>query len=100
MHHTNLVGPVLQVGSPLTDAVIEAIRGANEHVELVDRGAYVRVMVPGVCVLRAKDVESLTGESFSLPSDLESLMSSFKGSIRFEDDEVVWRAPDEREDLN
>ena len=97
MHHTNLVGPVLQAGLPLTDAVIEAIRGANENVELADGDGKVRVMAPGFCRLRAKDVESLTGDSFSLPHDLESLMSSFRGTIRFEDDEVVWRAPGETE---
>lgn len=97
MHHTNLVGPILQAGRPLTEAVIEAIRGANENVELIDDHGQVRVMAPGFCRLRARDVESLTGNSFSLPHDLESLMSTFRGTIRFEDDEVVWRAVGETE---
>ena len=39
------VGPVLQRG-PVGDAVLAAIEALNADVELLDRGAYVRVLVP------------------------------------------------------
>ena len=39
------VGPVLQAGS-VANAIVAAIKDLNQDVLVVDRGAYVRVLVP------------------------------------------------------
>src|SRR5262245_11135385 len=83
------VGPVLTRG-PLTQAVLRAIEANNDGVNVIDRGAYVRVLAPRRCVLRRADVERETGAAFRLPSDLESIMPSFKGRMHLGADQVVW----------
>src|SRR5436190_211572 len=83
------VGPVLIPG-PLSDAVIAAIRAANAEVTVLDRGAYLRVLVPGRCRLSTRMVEELTARPFRLPSDLEAIMPSFRGRLVLGDGEVVW----------
>ncbi|HEY3592561.1 MAG TPA: MmoB/DmpM family protein [Polyangiaceae bacterium] len=77
--------------SPTGEAILTAIEQLNGGVTLVDRGAYVRVLVPRVCRLTRAAVESLTGEPFLLPADLERVMPSFKGRIETSEDEVLWR---------
>jgi hypothetical protein len=83
---------VLQA-SPLADAVVAAIRAANAGVEVTDRGAYLRVMVPGRCVVTRAAIEARAGAPFRLPSDLESIMSSFRGRFRVTEDVAEWEAP-------
>jgi nitrite reductase/ring-hydroxylating ferredoxin subunit len=83
------VGPVLQAG-PLGAAVVEAIRALNADVRVVDRGAYLRVLCPGRCVVTRSAIEERTGSSFRLPGDLELVMSSFKGRLTVDDDEARW----------
>jgi toluene monooxygenase system protein D len=83
------VGPVLAAG-PLAEAVVAAIREVHPEAEVVDRGAYLRVQVPGRCRLLRAAVERRTGEPFRLPSDLESVMSSFKGRLSVSEDEATW----------
>jgi toluene monooxygenase system protein D len=83
------VGPVLVPG-PLSDAVIAAIRAANPDVTVIDRGAYLRVLVPRRCRLEPALVERLTARPFSVPADLEPIMPSFRGRMRLVDHEVVW----------
>jgi toluene monooxygenase system protein D len=83
------VGPVLQAG-PLGAAVVEAIRALNAEVRVVDRGAYLRVLCPGRCVVTRSAIEERTGSSFRLPGDLELVMSSFKGRFTVDDDEARW----------
>lgn len=85
------VGPVLQ-GGCAADAVVSAIRALNHNVEVVDRGSYVRVLVPGVCRLTRSAVEHASGHSFTLPTDLELIMPSFQGRFRVDDGEAVWWA--------
>jgi toluene monooxygenase system ferredoxin subunit len=85
------VGPVLQAG-PLADAVRAAILDLNGRARIVDRGAYVRVLVPGRCVVRREAVERRTGRPFRLPVDLEPIMPSFKGALTVTEDEAVWSA--------
>ena len=86
---TDGVGPVLQCGSA-ANAVIAAIESMNAHVELLDRAAYVRVLVPERCVVTRAAIESALGRPFRLPGDLEAIMSSFKGRFRVTDDEATW----------
>jgi hypothetical protein len=85
------VGPVLARGA-LCDAVLRALEEVNPGIVCVDRGAYVRVYVPFRCVLARTAVERHTGQLFRLPGDLESIMPSFKGRLRVDEDEAVWEA--------
>jgi toluene monooxygenase system protein D len=83
------VGPVLQVG-PEADAVIAAIAQLNARMELIDRGAYVRVLVPQRCVVTREAIEQRLARPFRLPRDLEAIMSSFKGRFRVTADQASW----------
>ena len=83
------VGPVLESGD-VALALLAALRERNAGLQVLDRGAYLRVSVPGRCVLRREDVERSLGRPFRLPGDLEMVMPSFAGRIRVDDDEVVW----------
>jgi toluene monooxygenase system protein D len=83
------VGPVLQKG-PTTDAIVAAIRELNGDIEVVDRGAYLRVLSPGRCRVTRAAVALRTGAPFRLPSDLELVMSSFKGLFEMSEDEAIW----------
>jgi toluene monooxygenase system protein D len=83
------VGPVLIPG-PVADAVIAAIRGEHEDVQVVDRGAYLRVMVPRRCRLCALKVAQLLDDTFQLPGDLEAIMPSFRGRLTIASDQALW----------
>jgi hypothetical protein len=83
------VGPVLTPG-PLADAIITAIRAANREVTVVDRGAYLRVLVPRRCQLDGARVAAILGKPFRLPPDLEAIMPSFRGSLSLTSEEAVW----------
>lgn len=84
------VGPVLQSG-PVANAIIAAIRDLNQDVIVVDRGAYVRVMVPRYCVVTRSAIEEHLGRSFRFPGELETVMSAFKGSLQLNQDDAAWR---------
>ena len=85
----NTVGPVLEPGD-IASAIVAAIQSANANVTVVDRGAYVRVLVPDRCVARRAAIEAALGRPFQLPGDLERVMPSFKGRLTIDGDEVVW----------
>jgi MmoB/DmpM family len=85
------VGPVLIRGRT-ADALVLAIRATNTDVEVIDRGAYLRVLVPGSCRLSRVAVEAQLGASFRLPADLEEVMPSFKGRLAISEQEVIWYA--------
>ena len=87
-----VVGPILQA-CPRAEAILAAIREANPEVQVVDRGAYWRVEVPARCVVTRAAIEAHAGEPFHLPSDLESVMPSFRGHFRVTEDEAAWEAP-------
>ncbi len=84
------VGPVLQSG-PVADAIIAAIKDLNQDVMVVDRGAYVRVLVPRCCVVTRSAIEKHLGRSFRFPGELEIVMSGFKGSLQLNQDDAGWR---------
>lgn len=86
------VGPILQAGR-VADAVLAALRALNAEVEAIDRGAYVRVLVPGRCRLTRAAVEDALGAPFRFPADLEAIMPSFQGHLRIDEDEVSWESP-------
>ena len=83
------VGPVLQRGAA-ADAVVAAIRTLNPSAALLDRGAYVRVLVPHRCVVTRVAIEERLGRPFVLPRDLEAIMSAFKGRFCVDDERAVW----------
>lgn len=83
------VGPVLQSGT-VADAIVEAIQELNQDVMLVDRGSYVRVLVPRRCVVTREAIERHLGRPFRFPGEMEVIMSAFKGVMRTTNDEGVW----------
>jgi hypothetical protein len=83
------VGPVLEVGE-IGGAVLDAIRELNPEVDVVDRGAYVRVLVPGRCVVTRSAIERALGRPFVLERELELAMPSFQGTFSLGSDEAVW----------
>jgi len=83
------VGPVLSK-CRRTDAVVAAIRELNEGAEIIDRGAYLRVSVPGSCTVTREAIEKHAGEAFVFPSDLEMIMPSFQGRLSLTDDVATW----------
>lgn len=83
------VGPVLMAG-PLTEAILEAIRGANRDVRVIDRGSYLRVLCPDRCTLSRAAVEAALRGRFVLPGDLELVMSSFKGHFHVDEEQACW----------
>lgn len=84
------VGPVLQSG-PVANAIVAAIKDLNQDVMVVDRGAYVRVLVPQSCVVTRSAIEKHLGRAFRFPGELEGVMSSFKGFLQLNQDDAAWR---------
>jgi hypothetical protein len=84
------VGPVLERG-PSGDAVVAAILRENPGARIVDRGSYVRVLVPERCEVSRHAIEMELGGAVTFPCDLERIMPSFKGAMCVTDDEVVWK---------
>jgi toluene monooxygenase system ferredoxin subunit len=85
------VGPVLQ-GGAAAEAVVAAIRSLNRQVEVLDRGSYLRVLVPGRCLVTRAAIEAELRAPFRLRSDLERVMPSFKGRLSLSDEEACWEA--------
>jgi len=84
------VGPVLQSGA-VANAIIAAIKDLNQDVLVVDRGAYVRVLVPQCCIVTRSAIERHLGRAFRFPGELETVMSAFKGSLKLNQDDAEWR---------
>lgn len=84
------VGPVLQTGA-IGAAIVAAIRDLNSDVMVVDRGAYLRVMVPRRCFVTRSAIEKHLGRTFRFPGELETVMSAFKGALQIGKEEAVWQ---------
>lgn len=84
------VGPVLQTGA-VGDAIVAAIRDLNPDVIVMDRGAYLRVMVPRRCFVTRGAIEKHLGRAFRFPGELETVMSAFKGTLRLGQEDAVWQ---------
>lgn len=84
------VGPVLRMCDDL-EFVIRAIQEDNppESLEVVDRGAYVRVQRSGLLRVTRASLQRHLGADFEI-SQLESIIAAFSGRIRTSSDEVVW----------
>lgn len=86
------VGPVLEEGE-IARAIVVAIRASNSGVVVVDRGAYLRVLVPGRCAVSRAQIERALGKPFKLPGALEQVMTSFRGRFEVDEDRALWVAP-------
>ena len=87
------VGPVLQTGA-VGAAIVAAIKDLNPDVIVVDRGAYLRVMVPRRCFVTRIAIEKHLGRAFRFPGELETVMSAFKGALQLGQEEAVWQFAD------
>lgn len=83
------VGPVLEA-SESGRALASVILRLNPGARVEDRGAYLRVLAPGRCVLTVDEVERELGREFRVPVDLEPLMPAFKGLIAISQQRVEW----------
>jgi hypothetical protein len=84
------VGPVLQSG-PVANAIVAAIKDLNQDVLVIDRGAYLRVLVPLRCFVTRSAIEKHLGRAFRFPGELETVMSAFKGSLQLNQDNAAWQ---------
>ena len=83
------VGPVLEVGE-VARAIVAAIRSQQADVQVQDRDAYLRVLVPARCHVTRSAIERELGHAFELPGDLERVMPSFKGTFHVTDEGASW----------
>jgi toluene monooxygenase system ferredoxin subunit len=83
------VGPVL-CNNGLGQAIVRALREQNPEIEVLDRGAYLRVLARGHCELRSELVRQQAGAEFELPNDLESVMPAFDGYLRIDGESASW----------
>lgn len=83
------VGPVLEHGE-IARAIVAALREANQALEVQDRGSYLRVLVPGRCLMQRDAVERSLGRPFIMPGDLEAVMPSFAGNLHMDEEQAVW----------
>jgi len=83
------VGPVLQAGE-IGRAVALAIVELNPGAEVIDRGAYYRVLVDRCCTVTRAAVEAISGREFSLPGDLERVMPAFAGHLSIHPQAASW----------
>ncbi len=84
------VGPVLEA-SEIGRGIAAAILTSNPQATVDDRGAYLRVSVPGRCAVTRRDIEAQLGRDFVLPRELELVMPAFRGLVRISEDGVEWR---------
>lgn len=84
------VGPVLRMCDEV-DLVINAIREDNPDadVEVVDRGAYVRVQADNYLLLTEATLQRHLGADFRIHS-LEQMLTAFAGRIRTASDQIEW----------
>ncbi|MGF6767780.1 toluene monooxygenase system protein D [Paraburkholderia sp. GAS199] len=87
----NLVGPVLRMVDEV-DAVVRAIIEDNpdRHIELIDRGAYVRVQAEWCLRVTRASIERHVGRFYEM-RELEQILASFAGRITTTSDEFVWQ---------
>jgi toluene monooxygenase system protein D len=86
----NLVGPVLRMSDDV-EQIIAAIEDDNpdSDIEVIDRGAYVRIQGPSPVRLTVESLRRYLGPDYELRS-LETELSSFAGRINTTSDEITW----------
>jgi hypothetical protein len=84
------VGPVLVAGE-LGRAVADAILELNPKAEIIDHGAYYRILADEHCTVTREAVERISGAPFRLPGDLERVMPSFSGHLSISARAASWK---------
>ena len=86
----NAVGPVLRMSEDV-DAIIAAIEEDNPgtEIEVIDRGAYVRIQAEQRLKVTRASIEKHLGRSFEM-RQLEPMMSAFAGRIDTTSDGILW----------
>jgi toluene monooxygenase system protein D len=86
----NPVGPILRMSDEV-EPVIEAIRDDNpdREIEVIDRGAYVRVQADGYLVVTEESLQRQLGSNFRIRS-LEVMLTAFAGRIQTFSDRIEW----------
>ncbi len=86
----NPVGPILRMGDEV-EQVIAAIEDDNpdKEIEVIDRGAYVRIQGEDRVVLTEETLRRYLGHEFEIRS-LETMMSSFAGRAITTSGAIVW----------
>jgi toluene monooxygenase system protein D len=78
------------------DAIVRAIKEDNPgEIDVVDRGAYVRVQGPAPLRVTRASLSRNLGRDYRL-FELEALMSSFSGRISANAEEILWTRKAER----
>lgn len=88
----NPVGPVLRMGNDV-ELVIAAIEDDNPGtpIEVIDRGAYVRVQGEDRIVLTELTLRRYLGPDFQIRS-LGEMMSAFSGRAITSSDSITWQS--------
>jgi toluene monooxygenase system protein D len=86
----NPVGPILRMSEDV-ELVIEAIREDNPDrvVEVIDRGAYVRIQAEDYLLVTEESLQRHLGPSFQIRS-LEGMLTAFAGRIQTASDRIEW----------
>jgi toluene monooxygenase system protein D len=95
----NAVGPVLRMSDDV-EAIIQAIEDDNPglEIEVVDRGAYVRIQGEQSLKVTRDSIERHLGRDFEM-RQLETMMSAFAGRIQTSSDAILWQYKREEAEL-
>ena len=88
----NPVGPVLRMGDEV-ELIIAAIEEDNPgaEIEVIDRGAYVRVQGEDQITLTEQTLRRYLGADYEIRS-LGAIMSAFSGRAITTSDSITWQA--------
>jgi toluene monooxygenase system protein D len=88
----NPVGPVLRMGDEV-EQVIAAIEDDNpdSEIEVIDRGAYVRVQGEDEITLTEGTLRRYLGPEFGI-SSIGAMMSAFSGLVITTSDSITWQS--------
>ena len=87
----NPVGPILRMGDEV-EPVIAAVEEDNPdtEIEVIDRGAYVRIHAEGELRLTQETLRRHLHEDFEIRS-FETMMTAFKGRVVTSSDAIIFR---------
>jgi len=88
----NPVGPVLRMGDEV-EPIIAAIEDDNPgaEIEVIDRGAYVRVQGEDQLTLTQETLRRYLGADFEIRS-FGGIMSAFSGQVITTSDAITWQS--------
>ena len=96
----NPVGPILRMGEDV-DLVIDAIRedNPNSYVEVIDRGAYVRVQGEDEITVTQETLRKYLGADYEIRS-FGGVMSAFSGKVINSSDAITWKSVSSEQGLS